>query len=68
MIIKLLFGRLDNELLQSISKFAEQTKKTKKIASPENTAHIFRTFSNSTSQTIWLATGLKCCRSHLSIN
>ena len=52
MIIKLLFGRLDNELLQSISKFAEQTKKTKRIASPENTAHIFRTFSNSTSQTI----------------
>ena len=31
----------ENDSLQSISKSAEQTKKSGKIASPQNTAHIF---------------------------
>ena len=52
--IKLLnLTRWENELLLSISKSAEQTQKSRKIASPQITAHIFWNFPDQMARTIW---------------
>ena len=44
---------LDIKLLQSVSKWAKQTNKSRKIAMPQITAHTFWSFLNRTTQTNW---------------